>query len=157
MLTIAYYAISFYFILLFKRRHMIINAVIIFLTSVLVSNDLSPNRDKNPDPEKEIFRLINHFRKSRGLPRLRYLKSQQREVDQWAKHISERFEHADSGFTCENIASNYEGPEELFYQWRDSRPHRRNMLLKRIRYSTIGVYRYGRRYLGVFRGYTDKK
>lgn len=134
---------------------MIIKVFIILLTSVLVSSDLSP-RNKIAEPEKEIFRLINTFRRSKGLPRLRYLKSQQKAVDEWAKHITERYEHAESGFTCENIAYNYESPEELFYQWRDSPLHRRNMVLRRIRYCAIAVYSDGRRHFGVFRGYANK-
>lgn len=134
---------------------MIYKAIILFIISVLLNTGPAPEVQKIPEPEKRVFNLINDFRASNGLPRLKYLRRKQWQVDLWAKHISKRFEHANSGYTCENIAYNCESPDELFYQWRSSTGHRRNLLFKRIRYCAVGVYSDGGRYFGVFRGYAN--
>src|SRR5690606_22328342 len=108
------------------------------------------------EPERRVFELINDFRASEGLPRLKYLKRRQWEVDLWARHLSKRFEHARFGYKCENVAYNYESPEELFYQWRASQRHRRNMLVESLECGAIGVFNRGGQYFGVFRGYGGK-
>ena len=112
------------------------------------------------DPKMKIFNMINQFRRQRGIPALEYLKSRQWEVDHWSRHL-ERFEHARRGYTCENIAVNFESAEELFYQWKESPGHRRNMLLHKIQYCTIGLHGgkfrgHGGAYFGVFRGYRSE-
>lgn len=113
------------------------------------------------DPKMKIFNMINQFRRQRGLPALKYLNSRQWEVDLWAQHLERRFEHARRGYTCENIAVNLESVEELFYQWKQSQGHRRNMLLRDLKYCTIGLHRGKYRghegaYFGVFRGYRSE-
>ena len=109
----------------------------------------------------KIFRLINEFRKENGLSELEYVHLRQPEINLWAKHLERRFEHANNRFACENIAVNYESPEEMFYQWKNSAGHRKNMLLRGIKYCAIGLHRgkYGEHdgaYFGVFRGYYGK-
>ena len=110
---------------------------------------------------QRVFHLINEFRKEHGLPELRYLHRRQWEVDIWARHLEKRFEHCETGYACENIAVNFDSPEQLFEQWKNSPGHRKNMLLRRIRYCAIGVREgtYRRTpgaYFGVFRGYETK-
>lgn len=130
--------------------------IVILITSVLMTSCVSLGLHAVREPERRVFELINGFRASEGLPRLKYLKRRQWEVDLWARHISRRFEHAKLGYTCENIAYNFVSPEYLFNQWKNSPGHRRNMLLAEIRFASVAVYCDGPRYFGVFRGYVPK-
>jgi uncharacterized protein YkwD len=135
-----------------------LNKIIMPLTTlILLTGCVSLNLHEIREPERKVFELINDFRASNGLPRLKYLKHRQWQVDLWARHISQRFEHARTGYTCENIAYNYESPEELYYQWKNSPGHKRNILLRRVKYCVIGIYSDGRRYFGVFRGFEKEK
>lgn len=113
------------------------------------------------DERAALFNMINAFRNENKVPPLRYLTVRQVEVNSWARHLEDNFEHAKRGFACENIAVNYEGAKELFYQWKLSPGHRRNMLLPNLRYCTIGLHkgRYRNQagaFFGVFRGYHRK-
>jgi uncharacterized protein YkwD len=132
------------------------------LTIILVLvNCNPPGRLTIPPDSQVIFRNVNSLRIQHGLPPLRYLHAKQVEVDAWAERLERNYGHARSGYTCENIAYNSHGSEKVFDQWLNSPPHRRNMLLRRIRYCTIPVHvgsRKGihRTYYAVFRGYESQ-
>lgn len=133
-------------------------SITLFLLLFFILNSASTHNDMPDEQINKIYKLINQFRKRHALPKLKYLRSRQEEVNLWAKHLERNFEHAKGGYSCENIAVNFKGPDELFYQWKKSPPHRRNMLNRKIKYCAIGLHtgKYkslDEAFFGVFRGY----
>ncbi|MEJ1239593.1 CAP domain-containing protein [Chryseolinea sp. T2] len=130
----------------------------IALILLLVTDCSPPKRLHIDDNISIIYRRVNQLRIAHGLPPLQYLTETQQSADLWAKRLESRFRHAPPVYSCENIAYNFTGAEELFSQWLHSPGHKRNMLMWRIRYCTISVH-IGTRdgiyptYFGVFRGY----
>ena len=131
---------------------------ILFVIVVMLGTTCTSTNHYAKNDGMTIFRLVNQFRLKHGVPPLQYLKTRQAEIDRWAIHLETRYQHASRGYSTENIAINFIGPEELFRQWKNSPPHRRNMLLWRLKYCAIGVqvgtYKgIQPAYFGVFRGY----
>lgn len=132
-----------------------------FLLVILMTTMCTTTNNHVAQDEMIVFRLVNQFRLSHGRPPLQYLSERQTEVYEWAKHLEVRYHHASRGYSCENIAINFTGPEELFNQWRNSPPHRRNMLLGNLKYCAVGIHvgiykNTGPAFFGVFRGYNRK-
>lgn len=85
-----------------------------------------------------VFEQINEYRESKGLPALSYDSTLQDGVDQWAKHVSVEFEHADDSRYYENLAQHY-NPNEIVQMWIESPPH--NETLLEITSAAISIYR----------------
>ena len=135
-----------------------------FFALVLVLFFVNPYQDSDvslKESRNKIFKLINAFRKENKLNEVEYVHWRQAEINLWARHLEKRFEHANGRFACENIAVNFDDPEEIFDQWKNSPGHRRNMLLPNIKYCAIGLHK-GKyqnndgAFFGVFRGYDGK-
>lgn len=132
--------------------------IVILVILILVADCSPPSKLKVDENAAIIFRKVNQLRIAHGLPPLLYLRETQSSTDAWAKRLETQYRHAPLVYSCENIAYNFTGAEELFNQWLHSPGHKKNMLMWRIRYCTISVH-IGTRdgiyptYFGVLRGY----
>ncbi len=132
--------------------------VIAIVLLTLIGVDISVSAQRLKPERKRLLLLINEFRIENGLDPLTYNRLGHIPTKLWAKRLEKRFEHAGSGYTCENIAINFDGADVMFVQWRESPGHRKNMLHPRIRSCAIGLHRGKYRntngaMFGVFRGY----
>jgi uncharacterized protein YkwD len=90
--------------------------------------------------EKEVIRLTNIERTSRGLQPLKVTEPLMRDAQKWSgvQASRGRMFHSKMGHG-ENVAWNYNTPESVMNAWMNSPGHRRNILNPRYRQIGVGA------------------
>ena len=91
-------------------------------------------------PEQEFLASVNDYRQKHLAPKLEYREEGQELLTAVAKANAKKFCHCHSGAYAGEIITATAQLEDGLFQFKHSRPHRRQMLKRSHKKATVGLY-----------------